>query len=72
MSRCLEAIESDLLSLSKRLFDDPKLLSTDLPADLIRIQIRLKDQQDRIRSKTAQLVDQVPNLKTFCLSLTLQ
>ena len=52
-------MESDLFNLSRRLFENPELLSTDLPADLIRIQIRSKDQQDRLRSATAQLADRL-------------
>ena len=59
LSRCLETLETDLFNLSRHLFENPELLSTDLPADLIRIQIRSKDQQDRLRSATAQLADRL-------------
>ena len=52
-------METDLLILSKRLFEDPALLTTDLPATLIRIQIKLKDQQVKVKSKASQLVDLV-------------
>ena len=44
-------------NLSKDIFKNPGLLTTELPADLIRVQINLKDQQALAGSKLSQLVN---------------
>ncbi len=57
VSKYLESLESDLHNLSKDIFKNPGLLTTELPADLIRVQINLKDQQALAGSKLSQLVN---------------